>query len=132
VTTHRHRAGKWRYPGGTPTYRAWVSMRTKCRDARNPYYGGKGVTVDPRWDDSAVFLSDLGERPIGCRLERREKSLGFTPENVEWTLRPRSAARASAAGVAAARRDLRLTIALSHHVAGAEPQPVTCVGVRSS
>jgi hypothetical protein len=52
------------------------------------FYGAQGVTVCNRWleyDGFSNFLSDMGEKPPGRVLSRRDKSIGYTPENTYWT-----------------------------------------------
>lgn len=54
--------------------------------ANNRYYayGAKGVTVSPRWRDFSNFLEDMGERPEGCTLGRRNDTGNYEPGNVSW------------------------------------------------
>jgi len=78
-----------RRPAGkrNPTYSSWRAMRDRCLCPTNkdyPRYGGAGVTVDARWDDFAVFLADMGERPPGTTLDRLDGTLGYTPLNCRW------------------------------------------------
>ena len=50
----------------TPTHISWMSMRRRCHNPRATqyaYYGGRGIAVDPRWDEFSAFLEDMGERP---------------------------------------------------------------------
>lgn len=71
----------------TPTYRVWLSMRTRCA---NPlakdykHYGGRGITVCPEWDDYTVFLQDMGERPTGRSIDRIDNAKGYEPGNCRW------------------------------------------------
>ena len=65
-------------------------MRARCGDPSNvsfPYYGGKGVTVCAQWADFAVFLADMGERPEGKTLDRRDPVGDYEPNNCRWATR---------------------------------------------
>ncbi len=64
----------------TYTYKAWRYMRNRV--ARDPLYAG--VPVDPRWDDYANFLHDVGERPEGMKLDRIDGTKGYVPGNCRW------------------------------------------------
>ena len=58
-----------------PEYENWESMRQRCNNPRYSNYqeyGGRGITIDPSWDDFWQFYADLGERPQGCTLDRRD------------------------------------------------------------
>lgn len=58
-----------------PMYEAWQSMRRGARLS-----GGN----DPRWEDFWAFLEDVGERPDGHRLWRKDQSKPFSKDNCEW------------------------------------------------
>lgn len=71
----------------TKAYRSWRAMRSRClnpKHAAYPYYGGRGITIDPRWDDFANFLADMGERPDGMTLDRKESSGNYCKNNCRW------------------------------------------------
>ncbi len=72
-----------------PEYTTWKSMRQRCRNPNNPRFadwGGRGITVDPRWDDFARFLADMGRRPSPIhQLDRFPDNDGpYAPGNVRW------------------------------------------------
>ena len=54
----------------TPTYRSWTGTRRygRCR----------------RWERFENFLADMGERPKGCRLVRRDCKRPFSKSNAFW------------------------------------------------
>ena len=71
----------------TPEYRAWCSMRQRCENSGHPdypAYGGRGITVDPRWDDFLTFLADMGPRPHGTSLDRIDNERGYGPGLCRW------------------------------------------------
>jgi hypothetical protein len=72
---------------GTPTYRSWKAMRTRCKNPSTPAYknyGGRGITVCERWLKFENFLADMGERQQGHSLERKDNNKGYRPDNCVW------------------------------------------------
>jgi hypothetical protein len=71
-----------------PLYHAWSSMHRRCRDPNQKdykRYGGRGIKVCERWNDFALFLADVGERPLGHSLDRYPDCNGdYEPSNVRW------------------------------------------------
>lgn len=72
----------------TPEYQAWSNMHRRCGDpsnARYASYGGRGITVEPRWKSFEVFLFDMGLRPSPrLTLERIDVDRGYGPDNCRW------------------------------------------------
>jgi hypothetical protein len=68
------------------TWRSWRSMRMRCADPNNKYYGGRGIRVCQRWLHSFEnFLADMGERPPGTSLDRYPDNAGdYEPGNCRW------------------------------------------------
>lgn len=74
----------------TPEYEAWRQMIARCRDPRDtrwPRYGGLGVRVHEEWRSFDAFHGDMGRRPEGHVLSRRDMNGDYTPENCYWERR---------------------------------------------
>ena len=74
-----------------PLYATWCNMKARCNNPQNPSYknyGGRGISYAPEWEDFAVFLSDVGERPHSeATLDRVDNDGNYTPDNVRWATR---------------------------------------------
>ena len=80
---HFYRHGKC----GTKIYRLWKGMVNRCHqpsDFNYKYYGARGIAVCARWRDFKNFYSDMGERPKGKMLDRRNNNGNYSPDNCEW------------------------------------------------
>lgn len=72
---------------GTPIYHTWVSMRDRCNNSNNkryPAYGGRGITVCERWSSFENFYEDMGERPKGKTLDRKDNNGNYEKDNCRW------------------------------------------------
>lgn len=72
----------------TPEYAAWRGMKARCYNPNSdnyPYYGGRGITVCQQWRNNfEEFYRDLGPRPEGYSLERKDVNGDYTTDNVVW------------------------------------------------
>jgi len=71
----------------TRTYGTWRAMMNRCyvkKQKSYKHYGGRGINVCERWHRFENFLADMGERPPGKTIERRNNDHSYTPENCVW------------------------------------------------
>lgn len=82
---------KWHSPISSGTYGSWRAMLGRCLDPNNVayrYYGARGITVCTEWvDNYDQFYADMGERPTGLTLDRKDSNLGYSPANCRWATR---------------------------------------------
>jgi hypothetical protein len=85
--------GMTRLPDGRrgPTYTVWQLMKRRCLNPKVAHfvrYGGRGIRDCARWRDSFEnFLADMGERPDGATLDRKNNDGNYTPSNCRWVAR---------------------------------------------
>lgn len=71
----------------TPTYITWHNMMARCHNpthVRFADYGGRGIFVCTRWHKFENFLADMGFRPDGTSIDRRNNNKGYSKSNCYW------------------------------------------------
>lgn len=83
----------------TPIYNVWCHMKARCQRVTDPdfrHYGGRGIKVCERWQSFEAFYADMGDRPEGHSIERKDTNGNYEPSNCEWipaTEQPRNTRR---------------------------------------
>lgn len=68
-------------------YFIWRSMRARCHNpsnARYDDYGGRGISVDQKWESYESFLLDMGRAPEGYSLDRKDVNGNYDLDNCKW------------------------------------------------
>lgn len=69
-------------------YKTWEHMVARCyrpTHSRYKYYGGRGIKVCDSWrNDFWTFVADMGPRPEGLTLDRKENDGDYEPSNCRW------------------------------------------------
>lgn len=71
----------------TPTHRTWNAMLQRCSNPKNASwqcYGARGIRVCKRWHKFINFLHDMGVKPTGMSIDRRDNDGNYTKSNCRW------------------------------------------------
>lgn len=74
----------------TREYNSWRMMKERCFNTKHKHYanyGGRGVRVCKEWSNFSLFLRDMGPRPAGTSLDRRDSNGDYEPSNCRWATR---------------------------------------------
>jgi hypothetical protein len=71
-----------------PNYGSWHAMIRRCTDPKHiafDRYGGRGITIDPRWLNFDLFTEDMGTKPSQLHsIDRIDNDLGYNLSNCRW------------------------------------------------
>lgn len=81
--------------GKSPEYNTWQNIKNRTTRQSNKdykYYGGIGITMCDEWfNDYALFLKDMGRRPLHVNskreysIDRIDNTKGYCKENCRWS-----------------------------------------------
>lgn len=89
VRKHGH-TGQYQDGWASPEYRSWDNMMKRCynpKDKGYHNYGGRGIKVCEEWHDFKNFYKDMGPRPEGCTLDRKDSNKDYKGINCRWATR---------------------------------------------
>ena len=68
-------------------YHSWWDMMNRCYNSKHKHFknwGGRGIKVCEYWHKLENFIEDMGERPAGLTLERKDNNGNYELKNCIW------------------------------------------------
>jgi len=90
ITIHGHLKNKLI----TRIYKCWQHMMERCYNSsckEYKYYGGRGIKVCERWHKFENFYKDMGNKPEGMTLDRKNNDGDYCLENCRWATKEEQA-----------------------------------------
>lgn len=75
------------FMSNSPEYKTWEMMIQRCTNPKyGPYnyYGGRGIKVCDEWLDFKNFWKDMGDRPKGKTIDRKDVNGDYCKSNCQW------------------------------------------------
>lgn len=72
----------------TDTYKTWAEMLQRCNNIKNKHYkdyGKRGISVCDEWRTFEGFYKDMGDRPEGLTLDRKDNDSSYCKDNCQWS-----------------------------------------------
>lgn len=74
-----------------PFYACWYNMYQRCMNTNHAsysLYGGRGIWIDPDWEDFEHFFNDMFDTwQKGLELDRIDNDQGYCKANCRWITR---------------------------------------------
>ncbi len=98
LPTHGHTA-HYRMSRTYHTWRGMIQRTSNPKASNYSRFGGKGIRVCSRWKTFANFLADMGERPLGMTLDRKDGKRGYYRQNCRWATHEQQMANRKLMGI---------------------------------
>ena len=72
---------------GTREYTSWRGILQRCTNPNiknYSNYGGRGIRVCKRWIKFGNFYQDMGKRPPGKSIDRKDNNKNYKKSNCRW------------------------------------------------
>lgn len=70
-----------------PLYSTWRGIKARCNDKNHKaykHYGGRGIKLCTEWESFDVFCRDVGDKPVGHTIDRKDPDGDYCAANCQW------------------------------------------------